>query len=432
MLSLHQIKRCLTVDLCCNIFTSFTTLISSHLIALLFNSENFQLTNTKSNKGTARKSAHRTPSAVPDIVISLLGTMSDVISVINRNEFWSNGRLEQDEYESDSSSGSEQEHDIEMSGAHDSNGGIDHQDGSIVTPGELITDDPIWMKGHGTYFLENKTYSSVVGTVSRVNRLLSVLPLKSRYIPETGDHIVGRITDVGNRRWKVDIGAKQYAVLMLGSVNLPGGVLRRKSETDELQMRNFLKEGDLLNAEVQSLFQDGSASLHTRSLKYGKLRNGTFVQVPSSLIVRSKNHTHNLPGNVTIILGVNGFVWIRKSSKMDLSGKTTTTGSGQSDHLPGSNNAMSVSITRLEEESSWEIYSDKNDTVTVSVRQTITRYANVIKALAHCELGITEPRIISAYEASMAYGNLGQLIESETMESLGQDVINSEKMRGAA
>ena len=83
--------------------------------------------------------------------------------------------------------------------------------------------------------------------------------------------------EVGNKRWKVDIGANQEAVLMLGSVNLPGGVLRRKSETDELQMRKFLKEGDLLNAEVQSLYADGSASLHTRSLRYGKLRNGYFL-----------------------------------------------------------------------------------------------------------------------------------------------------------
>ena len=110
---------------------------------------------------------------------------------------------------------------------------------SIVTPGELITEDPTWMKGHGTYFINDKTYSSVAGSISRVNRLLSVIPLRGRYSPETGDHVIGRITDVGNKRWKVDIGAKQDAILMLGSVNLPGGVLRRKSESDELQMRNF-------------------------------------------------------------------------------------------------------------------------------------------------------------------------------------------------
>ncbi|AGO09957.1 AaceriAAL034Cp [[Ashbya] aceris (nom. inval.)] len=351
--------------------------------------------------------------------------MSEVITIRKRRgfQFHRSQYLDDEEEEFDS--------DVEMEGTDSS---------VIVTPGELITDDPVWMRGHGTYFLENKTYSSVAGTVSRVNRLLSVIPWRGRYTPETGDHIVGRIVEVGNKRWKVDIGGKQHAVLMLGSVNLPGGVLRRKSESDELQMRSFLKEGDLLNAEVQSLFQDGSSALHTRSLKYGKLRNGMFIRVPSSLIIRSKNHTHNLPGNVTVILGVNGFVWLRKTSDIDLSnshhgtavsGKTASTlaGVASGEYKPGAN---SVSITRLEEESSWEIYSDKNDPIPSNIRNTIARYANVIKILAHCEIGITEARIVASYEASMAYGNVGSLIETEIMDAIGQDVINGEKMRGNA
>jgi exosome complex RNA-binding protein Rrp4 len=36
-------------------------------------------------------------------------------------------------------------------------------------------------------------------------------------------------------------------------------------------MRNFFEEGDLLVAEVQAFFADGAMSLHTRSLKYGKV-----------------------------------------------------------------------------------------------------------------------------------------------------------------
>ena len=58
---------------------------------------------------------------------------------------------------------------------------------------------------------------------------------------------------------------------MLSSINLPGGVQRRKLESDELQMRTFFQEGDLLVAEVQMLMSEGTMSLHTRSLKYGKV-----------------------------------------------------------------------------------------------------------------------------------------------------------------
>lgn len=85
----------------------------------------------------------------------------------------------------------------------------------------------------------------------------------------------------------MDANSRQDAVLMLSSVNLPGGVQvcgslfisykrltgsqRRKLESDELQMRLFFEEGDLLVAEVQAFFSDGAMSLHTRSLKYGKV-----------------------------------------------------------------------------------------------------------------------------------------------------------------
>lgn len=81
--------------------------------------------------------------------------------------------------------------------------------------------------------------SSVSGTIQRVNKLISVKPIKSRcakaargpqsdlmtrYTPEVGDLVIGRIVEVGTQRWKVDANARQDAVLMLSSVNLPGGV----------------------------------------------------------------------------------------------------------------------------------------------------------------------------------------------------------------
>ncbi len=55
-------------------------------------------------------------------------------------------------------------------------------------------------------------------------------------------------------------------------------------------MRNFFQESDLLVAEVQMMFQDGSSALHTRSLRYGKLKNGVLVKVSSNLIQRLKTH----------------------------------------------------------------------------------------------------------------------------------------------
>lgn len=50
-------------------------------------------------------------------------------------------------------------------------------------------------------------------------------------------------------------------MLQLSSVNLPGGVQRRKVESDALKMREFLAEGDVsrfLCAGFQSLRSDDS------------------------------------------------------------------------------------------------------------------------------------------------------------------------------
>ena len=130
----------------------------------------------------------------------------------------------------------------------------------LVSPGDVITREVGYMRGHGTYTRDDVLYASVAGAVQRVNKLISVTPPKTKYQGEIGDVIVGRITEVQQKRWKVEINARLDAVLQLSSVNLPGGELRRRSAEDELTMRKYLQEGDLISAEVQNLFSDGAVT----------------------------------------------------------------------------------------------------------------------------------------------------------------------------
>ncbi|KAH8928942.1 hypothetical protein BT69DRAFT_1276723 [Atractiella rhizophila] len=185
---------------------------------------------------------------------------------------------------------------------------------SVCTPGESIGTMSAFLRGHGTYTVEEEIRASVVGVSERTNRLVTVKNLRSRYRPELGDLVVGRITQVqpGSKRWKVDCAARQEAVLMLSSINLPGGIQRKKQASDELSMREFFKEGDLLVCEVQAFFGDGVMSLHTRSLKYGKLRNGRMLSLPPQLIPRLPSHFITLPKpiDVDLILGLNGYAWV--------------------------------------------------------------------------------------------------------------------------
>jgi exosome complex component RRP4 len=74
--------------------------------------------------------------------------------------------------------------------------------------------------------------------------------------------------------------------LNLTSVTLPGGEQRRRSEEDQMAMRQIYKEGEVISAEVQQVgMQDGRISLQTRN-KNGKLYNGFLFRVDSNLVRR--------------------------------------------------------------------------------------------------------------------------------------------------
>ncbi|CAH0382133.1 unnamed protein product [Bemisia tabaci] len=255
----------------------------------------------------------------------------------------------------------------------------------LFTPGMVISQESGFMRGHGTYGEDDSIKASVAGIVDRVNKLVVIKPLKSRYNGEIGDVVVGRITEVQQKRWKVDTNARLDATLFLYSVNLPGGELRRRSVEDEQMMRKYLTEGDLISAEVQNINSDGSLSLHTRSLKnikYGKLGQGMLIKVFPSLIKRQKTHFHNLPCGASIILGNNGFIWI------------------------------SPVINAEEEHGGFTI--NLEDAVPKSVREVMVRLRNSINALAASKILLFDTSIQYAYDQSKKY-SVVELLNPEVM-----------------
>lgn len=255
----------------------------------------------------------------------------------------------------------------------------------LVVPGDTITTDTGFMRGHGTYMGEEKLIASVAGSVERVNKLICVKALKTRYNGEVGDIVVGRITEVQQKRWKVETNSRLDSVLLLSSMNLPGGELRRRSAEDELAMRGFLQEGDLISAEVQAVFSDGAVSLHTRSLKYGKLGQGVLVQVSPSLVKRQKTHFHDLPCGASVILGNNGFIWIYPTPE-------------HKDEDAGG------FIANLEP-------------VALSDREVISRLRNCVVLLVTQRMMLFDTSILYCYEASLAH-QIKDILKPEVMEEI--------------
>lgn len=129
-----------------------------------------------------------------------------------------------------------------------------------------------------------------------------------------------------------------------------------------------------LQCEVQQLFGDGALSLHTRSLKYGKLTKGVFVSVPSVLVKRCKNHFHTLPCGVGVVLGNNGYIWVGETA-----------------------NAEHVEAAGARPKST------KSLQVSIETRRNIGRVRNVILVLAKHTLAIFDTSIIYAYDDSEPY-----------------------------
>lgn len=240
-------------------------------------------------------------------------------------------------------------------------------------PGASIPADAGVVRGHGTYAAPGPTAltATVSGVVERVNKLVAVRPLRARYAPEVGDVVVGRVVEITAKRWKMDVNAHGDAYLLLTAVNLPGGQ-RRRNQEDELNMRSFFLEGDLVSAEVQELRNDGGVALHTRSLRYGKLERGQFVTAQSSLIKRAKKHFHILPCGVHIILGNNGYIFL------------SILAPEAPDAVEGPDSAA---LTRLEP--------------SVEERMTIARVKNSIVALDSQFVAISPDTIMDVYTTSL-------------------------------
>ncbi|KAM7533909.1 hypothetical protein Aperf_G00000113233 [Anoplocephala perfoliata] len=294
----------------------------------------------------------------------------------------------------------------------------------IVVPGEVVfTSGANLITGHGTYRLDElggvsettanasnidqsgqqmeetaalPMYASLAGRMKSVNKLVYVEPPNTRYSGNVGDTVVGRIVEVEQKRWKVDVNSYRLANLSLANVKLPTGELRRKSEDDERAMRSFMREGDLIVAEVREIYRDGSLQLHMPGMRTGRLGEGLVLRLPPSLIRRQKIHRHQLlvPGgcgtnamldefqavsrqnvNIGLILGCNGLVWVGPARGMDL----------------GAHLGSMIATTEPVPWKSSEMMGE---------RVAVARVRNAVLALAACGHAVWETAVLAACEAS--------------------------------
>lgn len=227
----------------------------------------------------------------------------------------------------------------------------------LAATGDVIpvSDPSSLLKGHGTRARGESLIASVVGRVERVNRLVAVRALRSRYVAQVGDVVVARVRELTGARWRLDAGARHDVSLPVAAAALPGaGGQRRVGAEDELAMRAALVEGDLVSAEVHAVHADGGAALTARGARYGRLAEGALVVVPSALVRKTRrqaravevavggakpdvrsasNSTASEPQGASstvtldLVIGANGWIWAGPHRDLPAAPQDATPGS---------------------------------------------------------------------------------------------------------
>ncbi len=186
----------------------------------------------------------------------------------------------------------------------------------LVTPGDLLAEGN-YAAGENTFKEDNKLYATRVGLVEYDEHRVSVVALKAFYLPNIGDTIIGKVTDITMGGWLLDINAPYPAMLRASDV------MERSFHPQKDELSSIFDVGDLIIAKIISYDRTRDPLLSIREPGLGKITQGQIVKVTPTKIPRMIGRKGSMISmikqetNCQIILGQNGLALIRGKSPED-------------------------------------------------------------------------------------------------------------------
>lgn len=185
----------------------------------------------------------------------------------------------------------------------------------IVLPGEELVQSIEFLPGKNCFREDNSIYSKIVGLMCIDNRVISVIPLNSVYMPKAGDMIIARVEEIQSNGWVLDINAPVQAYLPLSGV-------REFIDTNRNPLSRYYGVDDILYASI-SQANDSSVYVSMQDVRARKFKGGRLIKInpakvprligkQGSMVIMIKNKT-----GCRINIGQNGLVWV-DGSKSDL------------------------------------------------------------------------------------------------------------------
>ncbi|KAL0236745.1 hypothetical protein PCE1_000143 [Barthelona sp. PCE] len=185
-------------------------------------------------------------------------------------------------------------------------------DKNIITPGRT----PANLKnqfGSGLFSFRGNAMPTACfcGPVTNLEQHTFVNPYQKRYSPQSGDTVIGKVIEVSDDRWKIDIGAHLPAYLNVTQILETAG--RMFNDTDSLSMRTYLEEGDWVIAFINKTPTDEMRSIQLNTTSEYKLTPG-LVQRVRSRLVQAVSSSFKFPYDNPVIdvkVAKNGYIWLR-------------------------------------------------------------------------------------------------------------------------
>jgi len=187
----------------------------------------------------------------------------------------------------------------------------------IVVPGEVLAEGMSYIPGIGTHRKDQQILASNVGVVRLEGKVIKLVPLSGRYLPRTGDVILGKITDVNLSAWNVDTNSAYVAML---SIKDASSDFIRKGD----DLTKYFDIGDYVVTKIINVTTQNLVDVTMKGPGLRKLVGGRIIKVnPNKVprIIGKQGSMVTMIKNVTgcaIIVGQNGVIWIKGEPQSEI------------------------------------------------------------------------------------------------------------------
>ncbi|MDR3283146.1 MAG: exosome complex protein Rrp4 [Candidatus Methanoplasma sp.] len=176
----------------------------------------------------------------------------------------------------------------------------------VVVPGDIL-DKSGMRAGSYAYARDGKIYAEVLGVKNTYQDTVSVIPLGGRYMPITGDTVIGVIEDIGPSNWLVNINAPYPAPLHVNEVPW-------KVEFGDTS--RYLGLGNVVLLKILMVDESKKIQVTMKDSGLRRIEGGRLVEIQHSKVPRvigKSGSMIQLIKNLTdcrIFVGQNGRIWV--------------------------------------------------------------------------------------------------------------------------